>query len=530
MTLPPIPGLNPALDELPDRFRTLRPHQIRAVMEIVDGFENEKVVVLDAPTGSGKTIIAEVVRLVLGVRGVYVAHNKELQSQFSRDFWYSPVLWGKANYTPTGGMVMATCADCNKSQEKACDLCERWVECPYQVAKQDAINSPVPVLNSAYWLNTTLNPDSPFANRGLTVIDEADTLEQVLMGQVSVTVTKRMAEEYGIDPPDKLTKEESYVGWGSGVVATLVPVLRELRRRDTTDLRVARRVEALASLLSRVQEMVGGLLDGRQRWVYTGGAGSDRRQGDEISFRPVTVAQWGGQRVWGGDERFLLMSGTVISSDMLLEGLGWEGSHRLVRVESQFPVRNRQVVYRPSADMTRTGQANGSVDGMVRALEKIARDHPDDRMLVHTVSYKLSESLCKGRYPGRPMFTYTQGRDRPEALQSFKETPAAILFAASMDRGIDLPDDFCRVQVIAKVPYPNLGDKQVAERMFKTKNGQTWYAVQVARSLMQMAGRGVRHEDDFCVCYVLDSSFGRWYAQWQLLLPAWFRASVRFEL
>jgi Rad3-related DNA helicase len=98
-----------------------------------------------------------------------------------------------------------------------------------------------------------------------------------------------------------------------------------------------------------------------------------------------------------------------------------------------------------------------------------------------------------------------------------------------MDRGVDLPDDLCKCQVIAKVPYPNLGDKQVSARLHNTKDGKLWYAAETARTIVQMCGRGVRHANDECVVYVLDSSFLRWYAQWQLLLPVWFRQAIRIE-
>ena len=104
-----------------------------------------------------------------------------------------------------------------------------------------------------------------------------------------------------------------------------------------------------------------------------------------------------------------------------------------------------------------------------------------------------------------------------------------MLVASSMDRGIDLPDEACRVQIVLKVPYPSLGDKQVAERLYSTRDGKTWYAVEVARSILQMSGRGVRHVDDYCECVILDSSFVGWYGLWQRLLPAWWRQAVRFE-
>ncbi len=166
---------------------------------------------------------------------------------------------------------------------------------------------------------------------------------------------------------------------------------------------------------------------------------------------------------------------------------------------------------------------------MREGIAKILARHPDDRVLIHTVSYGRSRDLSAGEYGSRPIFTYQGAQGRTEALEGFRATPGAVLFAASMDRGIDLPDDACRVQVLTKVPYPNLGDRQVSERLYRTANGKTWYQVQVARSIMQMVGRAVRSETDHACCYVVDSSFGRWYAMWQMLLPKWFRQAVRYE-
>src|SRR6266853_6542196 len=94
--------LNPLLTSLPPKFNEIHDNQVDAVADIVDGYEaGYKLVVLEAPTGSGKTLIAECVRRILKTRATYVCHNKELQAQFQRDFPYSKVLFGRANYLPT---------------------------------------------------------------------------------------------------------------------------------------------------------------------------------------------------------------------------------------------------------------------------------------------------------------------------------------------------------------------------------------------------------------------------------------------
>ncbi len=55
----------------PARVRGFRDHQAAAVEEIMDGYaRGKRVMVLDAPVGSGKSLVAEMVRRRLAVEGM----------------------------------------------------------------------------------------------------------------------------------------------------------------------------------------------------------------------------------------------------------------------------------------------------------------------------------------------------------------------------------------------------------------------------------------------------------------------------
>lgn len=57
---------NPALADLPPFFKGFRDHQRIAIREILCAYEEgAECVVLDAPTGSGKTVVGEAVRRLL---------------------------------------------------------------------------------------------------------------------------------------------------------------------------------------------------------------------------------------------------------------------------------------------------------------------------------------------------------------------------------------------------------------------------------------------------------------------------------
>eukprot|EP00697_Spironema_sp_BW2_P011001 gnl/Spiro4/26564_TR13229_c0_g2_i1.p1 gnl/Spiro4/26564_TR13229_c0_g2~~gnl/Spiro4/26564_TR13229_c0_g2_i1.p1 ORF type:complete len:533 (+),score=-104.66 gnl/Spiro4/26564_TR13229_c0_g2_i1:2377-3975(+) len=522
--------LNPLLTTLPDKFSTIYDYQIDAIDEIVSAYDDGyKVVALEAPTGSGKTLIAECVRRMIGTRATYVCHNKELQAQFARDFPTSRVLYGRANYTPNGprGLGVVSCDDCTFStQSPSCSLCNSRQTCPYVVAKDAAIHSPIPVLNSAYWLSETMGQRSRFANTGLCIMDEADTLENVLMGQVEVYVSGRSQREYGIRPPERLTKQGSYLDWAVHSSEILSEPLRRLAGRELPSIaeqRKFRRVSNLYHVISLMKQD----LERELPWVYDGDAGRRKNAGETIRFKPVKVDRFGVERVWSKDKRFLLMSSTL--PDITLSSLGWTDEFKRVRVESQFHAKNRQVVVRPVANMSRKTFNANELESLNSGIQSILSRHEGERVLIHSVSYMLRNSVLAGLRDGRPVFTYESASGRARAIREFKSKPGAVLLAPGLERGVDLPDDLCRAQVILKVPYLSLGDKQVTERLYNTPDGKVWYNQHVASTIIQMVGRGVRSKEDYCVCYVLDKGFVEWYKGWGHLLPKWFRLAIRIE-
>ncbi len=162
---------------------------------------------------------------------------------------------------------------------------------------------------------------------------------------------------------------------------------------------------------------------------------------------------------------------------------------------------------------------------MVEAVREVLDAYPDERILVHSVSYELTNALMRGLQSKRVM-TYTMAGQRDQTLNRFKNTPAAVLIAPSLDRGVDLPDDDCRVVVIAKVPFPDLSDKQTNARLY-SKGGQRWYAATTVRTIAQMTGRAMRSKDDYCDIYILDTQFlTNLWKKSKFLFPGWWREAV----
>ena len=58
----------------------------------------------------------------------------------------------------------------------------------------------------------------------------------------------------------------------------------------------------------------------------------------------------------------------------------------------------------------------------------------------------------------REVFTYSEGRDKQATIRRYLAAEGAVIVAPSMDRGVDLPGDACRVCIVAKMPYMALAD------------------------------------------------------------------------
>jgi len=158
-------------------------------------------------------------------------------------------------------------------------------------------------------------------------------------------------------------------------------------------------------------------------------------------------------------------------------------------------------------------------------IEQIMIDHPDEKILCHVVSYKIRDYLIKNIQSIR-LVTHNS-YNRAEILDNFKKSRMPkVLISPSMDRGVDLPGDECRVVIIAKMPFGDLGDPQVSKRVYGYKDGNRWYAHKTISKIVQMAGRGVRSKDDYAITYILDSQFERIYNNNKSMFPGWFRESV----
>lgn len=481
--------------------------------EIIDHFKaGNKYVILDAPTGTGKTVVAELVRQKLrALRTTYLCSSLTLQDQFSKDFPHAKVAKGRSNYEVSGGM---TAEDCTGEE---CGLCPTAALCPYNIAVREAKEAELTCYNTTFALYRSLSGRN-VRESDLLVVDECDMLESELLRFDELVVTAAEAKLVGARsiPPLKSHKN------------TIESWLREFLAKANQYLLDTQPGKSRRKWMGKTRT-VRTLLDSDGAWV--------RQTTDRNSLRLSRLhvdPRRAHTLLWNHTRHALLMSGTVISGALLAHAVGMPVSSNVpvVSADMTFPKSRRPIhaeIQLPMSYKTKHEDWPRMTEAVRQLAEGAVRR--GESVLVHSVSYPMTRELHSGLLRSellteRGVITYTSSGMRAAALELFKEK-GGVLIAPSMDRGVDFPDDECRMVIIPKIPYPSLKDRVVSERMHQ-RGGQTWYTVETIRSLLQMTGRAVRGQRDWANTYILDANFKRLYRTNRRLFPEWWRDAVRW--
>tara|TARA_A100001037_G_scaffold290408_1_gene303232 strand:+ start:16091 stop:17914 length:1824 start_codon:yes stop_codon:yes gene_type:complete len=140
-----------------------RPNQRETIEFICNEYiqDNNATIILDAPTGTGKSIIAmwsSYILKELGNQGYIIASDKSLQNQYERDFSHYGLNWpsikGVDNYDCDVNGLPFSLGEC-KMRGFTYDQAERLhcsQTCNYIQFRKKAIKSPVTLLNYSFWL------------------------------------------------------------------------------------------------------------------------------------------------------------------------------------------------------------------------------------------------------------------------------------------------------------------------------------------------------------------------------------------
>jgi Rad3-related DNA helicase len=515
---------------LPDKFTAWRPGQ-HDIIESIRA-NTKRISMLSAPVGSGKSAIA--VASGIGRRTLYLCTTKQLQDQLQADFPNAVVLKGRGNYVCLKNPNILTAEHCTRSRSKRdCKKCgyTGWCEghrdsyydgrcaceseCEYLTTKEAALNASLAVLNIQLFM-TEANMVGGFSGWPYVVADECDLVEGALLSYVDLTITKHNIETLHLEPPKYKTKPESWIEWMNAAIPKCEDALESLQGAWTpSNLKLE---TTLARMLSKIKFASHEIPNGN--WVFI-------PEDEKWSFKPVFVSKYAANALWRHCNNVLMMSATLVNPQQLCRDIGLDKNNAEVfEMGSSFPIESRRVIFRPAAYLTFKKMEN-EFPKVVAGLDDVLDAHPDVKALVHAVSYTNAREILRLSKHRNRMITHENSVDKDTALERFKQANyPAVMVSPSMDRGVDLYGELCRVVVIVKCPYASLKDKQIAARVYGAKDGNEWYATNTIRSIVQASGRATRSADDWSVTYILDGQFAKLYWEYAKVFPKWWRDAL----
>lgn len=477
-------------DDLQLPWADWRPGQRTAIRKVLKS--TAKTVVLQAPTGSGKSAVALGVMRLDDRRSILATATKGLQDQYQTlaSSWLNDVR-GMNNY----GCLAAQDEFANRYPSKAyarrvtCDrgLCRINLQCTlkdrgclYFDAYRNAVGRNWVSTSYAYYFASLLHGRGLGASARL-IGDEGHAIEEQL---ALATQLKVPAGEVDAGRAPKTMAQ-----WRQWAEAELnqLRVKSEAREEMEEKLHVKTREERLQAL-RRLDEA----------WAV-------ERTDTAYIFEPIDVRPLVSV-LHKAASQVVLMSATITTAT--IESLGLDDVE-YITMPCRFPLERRPVYLVDGGRIDYRATSDTLAWWMTR-IDQILDRRGDRKGLIHTVSYDRMHHIAKASAHRQRMILVHSARDLPKALDMFRTLPqdsGAVLVAPNVVTGYDFPYTDAEYQIIAKVPFPNTRSPIAKARCAHVPEYRERVTMQ---TLVQAIGRPMRAMDDQAETFIVDEH-ARWF-------------------
>ena len=533
-------------DRIPAEFpaSSFRGTQEQALADIRNAFaDGNDVVLVRAPTGSGKSLLA---RAIMGsadtagdvapseATGAYyttpqVSQIADVEADDLLDDL--AVIRGKSNYDcilPGEHDTPVNRAPCVREQGFDCSVKHR---CPYFSDRAIASGNRYAAMTLAYFMRTA--GSEVFRKRDVVVIDEAHGLAEWAEMYATIELSPDRVpvwDDVGIpDVRADADPEEDALDRTARFAASLRDVAKrakdELTGRAELEREEVARRDRLGELISELGWFLEDYRDPESptTWVVDQSGG----EGSPLAIKPLDPARYLRHTVWDRGNRFALLSATILSKDAFCRGVGLDPANvALVDVEHTFPLSHRPLYDVTQGSMTYEHR-DETVPKIARLIVRLMAEHPNEKGLIHAHSYDIAGQLVGllGEF-GVAARVRRHGRENRDAeLETWKAaSDPEVFISVKMEEALDLRDELCRWQVVCKAPYRNTNDSRVASRL--ADDQWAWYHRTALRTVIQACGRVVRAPDDYGATYLADSSLLDLFDRARADTPPWFRDQI----
>lgn len=481
------------IDYIPDGIE-LRPNQVESLLYAEKHWDELEVLVVDAPTGSGKSIIAGIIglwRAAQNERTGIITPNIQQQAQLQETFPRFPSLRGKSRYTCTTSSGQRSCKD-TFDMLGGIGYC---AGCPYRESRNGCLSDPVSIYNYYSFFTLRNNPiDVVIVDEGHNLVDMVVDLNQIVFS----------AARYGI--PNGLGPRGDFLMWIEEAQEYWSTIDRdtysavELKSIDTR----LKKLNHFLNIHYLYHLQIEADADGLEKIVAV------PRSGIGMSAVP-----------WRRDQKIIIMSATFGERDLARLNLT-QRNWAIKTTASPIPPQNRPVTYYPAFENTFNNRKAKLDPALEAGVRKILDYYPDVKGIVH-IPYG-DQALYKAAFKGG-RFKFHSKKNKLDVFRRFRASNTAeVLFASGMAEGIDLPYDAARFQIIPKILWANITDSYIKDLVKKDPEWYTWLTM---RTTLQQVGRICRAPDDWGATFILDSTFSRLlFSRGDVKLPKYFIDSL----
>ena len=517
-----------------ERIPSWRPRQAEVTESILNS--DKKLVILVVPTGGGKSTIALAAGRMLAREGhktTVLTHQKSLQRQYL-DYTFDSdpqvlVATGKSNHMCIAdGHTDLTAAEAPCSHGGKCQLrvpvvhgVSSTILCPYykQLAMADdsllrCLNYPIFIEIARRGPDKNKDFDSRFNFQELLVCDEGHRTDKAILDAVSTTVTVKdqifLHDHFDIRMPkidnQSLRHSQAVIDWAK---STQFKVIQEIDNYERLKKEVPKDLMKMFFKMAKV----GQLVDKSAVINYD--------QNGALQFRPVLSEEFAKPLLLNHAEKTVLLSATIIGGPEYWAGrMGLDPSEaEYIELPSSFPVENRPIFFWPVVQMNNDiWNRPDDLRKLMDAIDQIIIGYMPYKGLIHTANKRLAYYIRDNSKFRELMFV-----GGGEILDDFKAADVGVMVSYSATEGVDLPDDLCRYTIFAKVPWLPKNDPVIQVQMEEIPG---FYDYEAASAIVQGVGRGMRHENDWSVNFILDKSFRMLHGKTKANLPAWFNEAL----
>ena len=541
-------------------FETIRNIQLDVIKLILDKYiiENQKNVILELPTGSGKSVIAYTVAKImdneLETTNTFLTASKQLQEQYLRDFKELKNISNSMDYPCALTSVSGEPRpyhygdeDCMKSSNIICRK-----KCPYLKESQIWRNARYRVTNYHFFGHLTkfLGENNAETNL-LNIYDEAHNLPSITidLSEMKFKIfvlknAKNLIEKNVMELKIHNFQKDFNFKSLNFIIKLLYKLQKEKNKdnlyllEDKEELQKIRNVNVyLESYLNDVKNHINYLKEKEigfnpevfkmvklleQLVKYTdilanGGIFFIEKDEEEniINIKPF-YAFTAKKLFFSKGEYHLFLSATIGDINIFTEELGIK-EYFFKSFDSIFPKENRPIYYLPVCKFTYNNREE-AIKNISEFLNELLPQYKGKRGVIHTSSYQNCKDILE-RLDFENAIRVTIPENTRELKKLLKSGEYDVLMSPILFEGADLKDDLAEFQVLTKIPFPSLGDNYTKTKL---KYFPDWYSHLTNLKVIQSYGRGVRHENDKCDFFIVDGNFERVRKK----LPKWMKEAI----